>query len=85
MSWKPKDSITAKQLIEKVEGTLQQIDQWEKTRSYEYCHEYQCRAEQLIELIEAMHCGSVGGVGCGFPVGRDGLQKRLDHLKKVFK
>lgn len=85
MSWKPKDNIPAKQLIEKADDCLRRVEQWLKMDAHHLCYEYQCRAAQLIEMLEVLHCGSVGGKHCNFPSGKDSLKARLDHLKEVFK
>lgn len=75
--------ISVKKIIGKIDDCFQQIDQWKKTESYDYCAKYLARAEVLIELLEVAHCGSHGGLQIGFPRGHGSLKKRRDYLYKT--
>ena len=78
-SVRPDKNISIRVLIKRAMECLNQINQWrDNLHSLGNAHKYYIKAEALIELIETIDCGSVGGYANEGKI--DKLKSQYDSL-----
>lgn len=53
--------ISRKTMLTNAHDHLRMMEQWADMHSFDRVHEYQQKAEAIIEVLEVADCGSVGG------------------------
>lgn len=81
---KPQTSIPVIDIIENASEALTQSAFWMNSTDLSTAQRWITLSVVLTELAEVAYCGCSGGKQVGFPPGRKGLRKRIDHLKKVY-
>ena len=55
--------MMVERLLKDAKNHLDARNQWLKMKAYERVYMYETKAEGLIEFLEVLHCGSIGGFG----------------------